>query len=211
MPARKATGTPGVHGAPDSAILPDTYRHHSTVDLKKNRGLSGAVQVFFLLAAASAVGGALLLDLPLQTNWNPMVSVPVMLVACVVYMAIHEATHGVALQLLTRVAPSYTVRFPFLSTGNHAYLTRRTATIVALAPLVLWGIVLIAAVVTVPDDFRLSVYVLLALNVAGSAGDLVEVWVVARQRPDALLQDDGDEIHVFHPLASPAPAAAAES
>ncbi|MFD0047135.1 DUF3267 domain-containing protein [Pseudarthrobacter scleromae] len=101
--------------------------------------------------------------------------------------------------MLTRVRPTYAVRFPFLTTGNRAYLTRRTAVVVALAPCIVWGGVLLAALLTVPADYRITMYVLLALNFAGSAGDYVEVYVVSRQQPDALVQDDGDNINVFVP------------
>jgi hypothetical protein len=89
---------------------------------------------------------------------------------------------------------------PSISTfAMSAYLTRRSAVIVALAPAVLWGIVLVAALFIVPQDYRLTVYILLALNFAGSAGDFVEVYVVSRQQPDALIQDDGNKVLVFVP------------
>ncbi|WP_211219896.1 DUF3267 domain-containing protein [Glaciibacter superstes] len=87
-------------------------------------------------------------------------------------MAVHEATHGVVLQTLTTVKHSYAVRFPFLTTGNHAYLTRRSAIVVALAPAVIWGILLVAALLALPQDYLLTAYILLALNFAGSARGL---------------------------------------
>jgi hypothetical protein len=186
-------------GMQDAAELPSRYVQHMTVDLKKDRRLAVAVQGIFVLAALLAVVAGLLLDLPLGTSWSPAVAIPVTLVGCLVYMAVHEATHGVVLQLLTKVKPSYELRFPFLTTGNHAYLTRRSAIIVALAPAVMWGIVLVAVLLTLPQDYLLSAYVLLALNIAGSAGDFVEVYVVSRQQRDALVKDDGNQIHVFVP------------
>lgn len=184
----------------DAAELPVTYRAHLTVDLKKDKKLALAVQGIFVSIALVAVGAALLLSLPLGTDWTPIVTIFVTLAACLVYMAVHEATHGVTLQLLTKVSPSYKLRFPFLTTGNRAYLTRRSAVIVALAPAVLWGIVLLAALLALPDDYRLTAYIVLVLNFAGSAGDIVEVHVVSRQRPEALVQDDGNKVHVFLPL-----------
>lgn len=58
---------------------------------------------------------------------------------------------------------------------------------------------LLAALVTLPDDYRLTAYILLTLNFAGSAGDIVEVYVVSRQPAEALFQDDGNDLHVFLP------------
>ncbi|BEH01466.1 hypothetical protein brsh051_07470 [Brooklawnia propionicigenes] len=183
----------------DTTELPVTYTEHLTVDLKKDKKLTFVVQGIFVLVALIAVAAGLLLRLPLETGWSPVVTIPVTLAACLVYMALHEATHGITLQLLTKVRPSYKVRFPFLTTGNRAYLTRRTAVIVALAPVVFWGIVLLASLLTLPDDYRMTAYIVLALNFAGSAGDFVEVFLVSKQPRAALIQDDGNKLHVFLP------------
>lgn len=202
MPARGGpfVGTGG--SAQDSAVLPVTYRRHVTVDLKNDKRLAFAVQGIFVLAGLIAVGVALLFGLPLETQWPPILTIPVTVVACLVYMAVHEATHGVALQLITGMKASYSMRFPFLTTGTDAYLTRRSTVVVALMPGVLWGTLLLLALLTVPADFRLSAYIVLTLNFAGSAGDIVEVFVVTRQQRDALIQDDGKSVHVFLPRQS---------
>lgn len=186
-------------GLRDATELPPTYRAHRTVDLKKDRKFAVAIQSIFALVALIAVGAAIVLGLPLGSRWSALLTVLVTLLACVVYMAVHEVTHGVALHLLTGVRPSYSVRFPFLTTGNCAYLTRRSAVIVALAPAVFWGSVLVAALLVLPQDYRLTAYVLLALNFTGSAGDYVEVYLVSQQQPDALVQDDGNKLHIFVP------------
>ncbi|WP_152545354.1 metalloprotease family protein [Microbacterium sp. CH12i] len=78
------------------------------------------------------------------------------LAACLIYMAAHEVTHGVVLQVLTKVKPSYALLFPLVTTGNRAYLTRRSAVIVAVAPAVIWGLVLLAALLTLPQDYLLT-------------------------------------------------------
>jgi hypothetical protein len=142
----------------DTAELPRTYREHRTVDLKKDKRFAVAVQGLFVLMALVAVGAALLLDLPLETSWSPILTTSVTLFACLIYMTVHEATHGVVLQILTKMKPSYAVRFPFLTTGNHAYLIRRSAVVVALAPALMWGIVLAAALLTLPQDYLLTAY-----------------------------------------------------
>ncbi|RAX47765.1 DUF3267 domain-containing protein [Arthrobacter sp. AQ5-05] len=185
----------------DPAVLPDAYREYRTVDLKDKK-FTVAVQIIFGVVVLVAVGVALLLGLPLRSSWSPILTIPVTLAACLIYMAAHEATHGVVLQALTKVKPSYALRFPFLTTGSRAYLTRRSAVIIAIAPAVIWGLVLLAALLTLPQDFLLTTYILLALNFAGSAGDLVEVYVVSRQPSDALVQDDGNKVLVFVPLDS---------
>ncbi|MHA7283915.1 DUF3267 domain-containing protein [Arthrobacter sp. TMS2-4] len=182
----------------DTSELPSSYVMHMAVDFK-DRKFIVVIQGIFVLVVLLAVGVALLLDVPSATSWGPAITIPVTLAACFVYMAVHEATHGVVLQLLTGVRPSYAVRFPFLTTGNHAYLTRRSAVLVALAPTLIWGIVLGLALLTLPTDYQLSAFVLLTLNFAGSAGDYLEAYVASRQQQNVLIKDDGKLMHVFVP------------
>lgn len=179
--------------------LPTTYHRHLTVDFKKDRKFSVALQAIFLAVILIAVAVALIFDLPLASGWNPVVTTLVTLLLLLVYMAVHEATHGVALRVLTGTQPSYAVRFPFLSTSSPLYLTRGSVVIVALAPCLIWGTVLFAALLLVPEDLRLTVYILLALNFAGSAGDYLETALALRQPRQALLQDEGSCVHVFLP------------
>jgi len=68
---------------------------------------------------------------------------------------------------------------------------------VALGPLLLWGVVLLGPLAVVPADARLTVYILCALNVAGSAGDLYQAWLAARLPGNAVLRDDGNETTVM--------------
>ena len=184
-----------------TAVLPATYAQHSTVDFKKDRKTAVLIQVIFVAVALVAVAVALLFQLPLASDWHPVITLIVTLSAGLVYMAAHEATHGVTLRLLTGARPSYRFRFPFLTTSSSLYLTRRSVMMIALAPCVLWGFVLLVALFLMPADARLTVYIVLALNFAGSAGDYVETALALRQPPRTLLQDTADKIYIFRPTS----------
>lgn len=183
----------------DVLELPMTYHRHLTVDFKKDRKFSVALQGIFLAVILIAVALALIFDLPLASGWSPVITALITLLLLLVYMAAHEATHGVTLRLLTGTQPSYAVRFPFLTTSSPLHLTRRSIIIVALSPCLIWGAVLLTALLVVPEDLRLTVYILLALNFAGSAGDYLEAVLSLRQPREALIQDEGDCVHVFLP------------
>ncbi|MFC5043376.1 DUF3267 domain-containing protein [Ornithinimicrobium kibberense] len=114
-------------------------------------------------------------------------------------MALHELTHAGLLWALTGTRPTVGVRLPYLVTGSQALLPRRTATTVALGPLVLWGLVLLGLLAVVPDEMFLTVYVLAGLNLAGSAGDLLQAWRVGRLPSAALVRDDGRRTTVHLP------------
>lgn len=185
----------------DTAELPATYVDYRTVDFKKDRKIAILIQTVFLAVALLAIAVALLFELPLASDWHPVVTIIVTVLAGLVYMAAHEATHGVILRLLTGAKPSYRFRFPFLTTSISIYLTRRSVITTALAPCVIWGVVLLVALFLVPPEARLTVYVVLALNFAGSAGDYIEATLALRQPPRTLLQDDADRIHIFRPAS----------
>jgi hypothetical protein len=183
----------------DTLELPMAYQRYLTVDLQKNRKFFAALQGIFLAVVLIAVAVALVFDLPLASGWNPVVTTLATLLSLLIYMAVHEATHGISLRLLTGTQPSYSVRFPFLTTSSPLHLTRRSLIIAALSPCLIWGTVLVAALFLVPADARLTVYILLTLNFAGSAGDYLEAALALRQPREALLQDKGDRVHVFLP------------
>lgn len=182
-----------------SSTLPAGYRPHGSVDLKRDRQQLLAVQVVAVLIVAVMVGPVLLLDLLPAGSWGTWVTVAVTVAACLTYGAAHELTHGAALRLLCDARPTVAVRFPYLVTGSPAYLGRRSFAAVALAPSVVWGVVLLVLLVVVPAPWALTVFVVAVLNFAGSSGDYIQAYAAARLPPEALIQDDGRTTTVFLP------------
>ena len=188
--------------SPSVTTPPAGYQIASTLDLKADRRAALTIQAGVALTVATAIALAFLLDLPLDSGWSSGVTAVLTVSAVVVYMVAHELTHGAALWVLTRVRPTYAVRLPFLTTGSQALLTRRDAVIVAMAPFLLWAVVLAAVWLTLPQDGLLTTYVLIVLNVAGSVGDAVQAWAVSQLAPGSLVRDDGTETTVFVPAGS---------
>ncbi|GAA2570117.1 DUF3267 domain-containing protein [Pseudonocardia hydrocarbonoxydans] len=152
------------------------------------------------VVAAVMVGLGFLLDLP-PTGWDGWTTAAATALACLLYMAVHELTHGAFLWMLSGVRPTVALRVPYLVTGSRAYLDRRAFVVVALAPVVLWGAVLMVLLLTVAPQFLLTVYVVTALNFASSAGDYYQACVVARLPRSVVIQDDGTTTRVFLPAA----------
>lgn len=185
--------TPGV------TVPPADYAVDSILDLKEDRRAAVTIQVGFAAVVGVMVALAVLLDLPLDSSWSGWVVAGVTVAACLLFMVLHELTHGLVLWVLTRVPPTYAVRLPYLVTGSQALLRRREAVAVALAPLLLWGAVLLVLLSVVPADLFLTVYVLLALNVAAASGDVLQAWVFGRLPQGALVRDDGRQTTVYLP------------
>lgn len=184
----------------NSAQLPPDYQLDMKMDLKKDKKINIAIQGVFLFIVALMIGMAVWLNFPTKSNWSTGVTVLVTVAMCAVYMIMHELIHGIFMKLLSGVRPKYFARFPFLCTGSEAYFNKRSFGIVALAPVVIWGILLCAMLALLPTDYFLSIYIVTALNFAGAAGDYFQVFAISKLSPMALIQDNGKETKVFLPV-----------
>lgn len=184
---------------PRRTCLPENYRLHSTLDLKEDKRAATAIKVAFILTVAAMIVLALVLDLPFGSTLSTGASVAITVTACLIYMLVHELTHAAMLWWLTQERPTIRVRLPYLITGSPAILTRSRAVVVALAPTVLYTLVLLDLLRTLPSQFFLTVYVVLVLNVAGSAGDVQQTHAFLRLPRTALIRDTGKETSVFLP------------
>ncbi len=115
----------------------------------------------------------------------------------IIYMMLHELTHGVFMQILSKKKPNYAFRFPYLTTGSLSYFNKTSFLIIALAPVIILGIILLILIFLVSNTVFLSLYVVLGLNFAGSAGDYAQVYYLSKLPNDVLFQDDGYETKVF--------------
>ena len=169
------------------------------LDLKKDKKANFAIQGLFVLIVAAMIGGSMWLDLPTKNNWGAGITALVTVAMCAVYMVTHELIHGVFLKLFSGVNPKYFARFPFLCTGSEAYFNKLSFSVVALAPVVIWGIILVVLLAVLPNAYFLSIYIVTALNFAGAAGDYYQVFMISKLSSAAVLQDDGRETKVFLP------------
>lgn len=182
---------------PSVTIFPDEYRLASTLDLKEDRRASVTVQAGFAVTIAAMVALVPLLDLPVDSSWPRGLVGVVTVASCVVYMVAHELTHGLLLWWLTGARPTYALRLPYLVTGSRELLSRRVAIAVALAPLTLWSLVLLGLLLALPTELFLTWYVVLGLNVAASAGDVLQALLISRLPRSALIRDDGRQTSVW--------------
>jgi hypothetical protein len=169
------------------------------MDLKKDKKIYISIQITFALMVLCMITLAKWLDFPTKSNWSTGIIILVTVLMGLVYMTIHEMTHGVTMKLLSGVKPIYFARFPYLCTGSTAYFNKKSVVIVALAPVVIWGAFLIAMLLLLPSDFFISVYIVIGMNFAGAAGDYFQVYAISKLPSKALIQDNGKETSVFLP------------
>ncbi len=111
---------------PNMPSLPADYQLHGIMDLKKDKRINVCIQITFTLIVVCMVGLAKWFDFPTKSNWSTGISILVTILMGIIYMAIHELTHGIFMKLLSGVKPVYFARFPFLCTGSTAYFDKKS-------------------------------------------------------------------------------------
>ncbi len=183
--------------AKNTLILPSTYHLNSKIDLKQDKKILFSIQIVFLLTGLLFVTLALVFHFPTKNDLGVVVNIITSIIIGVVYMVLHELTHGVMIRFFSKKKPHYSFRFPYLCTGSYAYYNKLSFIIITLAPVVLWGIVLITLLLVLPYKFFLSIYIVTAINFAGAAGDYFQVHTFSKLKQSSLIQDNGKETSVF--------------
>ncbi len=113
----------------------------------------------------------------------------------------HEAVHGFCYWAFTGERPVFGPRGLYAFAGAPDwYFPRGEFVLTALAPLVVITIVGLPLFLVTPGVVMWAVLAVVALNAAGSTGDLVAIaWVLAQQ-PAALVNDIGDAVTVYQPV-----------
>jgi hypothetical protein len=112
--------------------LPPNYTLQSSYDLKSPQ-LNWIIQLIFLVIAGIMVGAAFLFAWIPASSLHGLVVAAITIGLVLVYMSLHELTHGVVLSLLSKTPFRYAFRFPFLTTGSTSYYNKKSFILVLSA------------------------------------------------------------------------------
>lgn len=183
--------------------LPDTYREIYAVDLQKDKklsllvnGLATLIGVLLAVPMHFVVPIFTLFDMS-QGMGAYFLRFGVLMVAMVAYMVAHELVHGAAMKLCgtKRVKYGYTGLYAFA--GSEDYYDKAAYIFIALAPVVLWGIVLLVLQFCVPTSWFWVVYLVQITNLSGAAGDYYVTVRFSRLPKDILVRDSGVSMCVY--------------
>ena len=182
--------------------LPAGYEKIRDIDLKKNKREALIVNVTAaIIAVVMAVIGHFIV--PVQTLFD-MTSVPayfarfgVLLVGLVAYIILHEAVHGVVMYHYCKVKPTFGFTGMYAYAGSTAFYNRRSYIVIAMAPVVFWGVVLAILMPLVPKTWFWVVYFIQMNNISGAAGDLYVTSLMMKMPEDILVRDAGVSMEVF--------------
>lgn len=187
--------------------LPSGYDLYKILDMANDRGEFMRVNICSLiLVVFMAAAGAYFVPISSIFEfevWKQLICIPAMLAGLVVYVYMHEWAHGVCIKLIT----GENAEFGFVKKSGMAYaksrflFSRKAYIIIALAPVVLWGIILALMLREIPVQYFWYLYAIQIFNISGAAGDFYVVWLVSRMPGQILVLDEGVSMKFFAPVS----------
>lgn len=191
--------------------LPDGYVQTHEVDLSKNKGLASllnivGVVIFFLSfvllgwfirwARPELSASTFSIKFDLSTILGLLVLVALTVV-------VHEFFHGFFFWVFTRSRPVYALRPAYAyAAAPDWFIPIRHYWIIGLAPLVLMDAIGLLLILFAPASWILTIVLIVALNTAGSIGDMLITAQLLRFSTGSLAKDTGDKVSFFEPAAA---------
>lgn len=183
--------------------LPEGYKEIYSVDLQKNKKMALFVNILAVVIAVILVVPMQFL-VPISTLFDMedgllqySIRFVGLIVLMIVYMVLHELVHGVAMKLCGTKKVKYGFTGLYAFAGSDDYYGKKSYIFIALAPVVLWGIVIALINPFVPVEWFWVVYILQIINLSGAAGDLFVTVKFSRFPKDILIKDHGVGMTVF--------------
>jgi hypothetical protein len=191
--------------------LPDGYREILSVDLQKNKRLALLINGLALLIAAIMALTYIIFGPSLEVyliadssdrGWAlnlPLVLASLLItgVGTLVYIILHEATHGVFMYGFSKVKPRFGMTLMYAYAGSDAYFGKLPYIVIALAPVAFLGGVLLALNILLPIEYFLPVYFIQIMNISGASGDFYVTARFASLPKDILVRDTGVSMTVY--------------
>lgn len=177
--------------------LPQGYQELLSIDLQKDKKMALIVNGIALgvMAVLAAIGNVLVPISTLFHGWN----MAIMGVGTVVYMVLHEMVHGMCMKCFGAQRVKYGFTGLYAYAGSKDYFGKRAYIIVALAPVVVWGMVLLLMGALVDHKYFWGVYFIQIANLSGAAGDFYVSYLFSKLPKDILIQDTGISMVVCAP------------
>jgi hypothetical protein len=113
-------------------------------------------------------------------------------------LVLHELVHGFFFWFYTRARPHFGLRlFYAFAAAPDWYLPRNPYFVVALAPLTLLTLAGLGLLLVIPPTYGPALLFGLAMNAAGSIGDIAVVIWLLRRRGQVLVNDLGDSVNAY--------------
>lgn len=184
--------------------LPCEYSSFCRIDLQNDKRLA-----LLLNIGALVIGVVMLLPLyfikPIPAfygeiedlKWWLLLRLVVLLFSMIGYIFLHEWVHGLCFRYFSGKKARYGFTRLCAFAASEAYFAKKPYIIITLAPVVVWGAVLLLLQFLVPDSWFWLVYLIQVINISGASGDLYVTYRLARMPKDLLVQDSGAAMEIY--------------
>ena len=183
--------------------LPEGYRLFREIRLERDRKAQISMLAVQLAFVAVMILAGVLYCSPAaavsQGVWKTVARLIAMAAGMFVYTIAHEWVHGVFIRLFSGEAAEFGFRKGMAYASAKAYFSKIPYIIIALAPLVIWGILLGFLSGDAGEETFWYVYGVQIFNVAGAAGDIYISAITLRMPGKVLVQDEGTAMKFFLP------------
>ncbi len=183
--------------------LPPGYRELLSIDLQKDKKLALLINGIALILGAVMVGLMqpfvsffTLFDMT-QGLLAYFLRFLVLLAGIILYMILHELVHGITMKAFGTQKVRYGFTGLYAFAGSDDFYNKKSYVVIALAPVLIWGVVLLLLNCIVPASYFWVVYFIQIANISGAAGDIYVTWKFSRLPQDILVQDNGVSMTVY--------------
>lgn len=181
--------------------LPEGYEELRKIDLQKDKKLAILINgialiitvVMFILGFF--VGPEFEFDFESIATILPYMILVLVLMA--VYIVGHELVHGIFFKKYSGAKVKYGFTGMYAYAGSDAFFNKNQYRIIALAPVVFFGVLFLVLNVFLPGNLFWIVYILQITNISGAAGDIYMMFLLNKLPKDILVLDDGVSMTIY--------------
>ena len=178
--------------------LPNGYREIEHVDLQKDKKLALLVNVIaVIIMVITFLIGHVIVPFWSFYDMGGILPMVVMLVGMIAYIFLHEIVHGIFMKKYSEQKPFYGFTGMYAYAGSNCYFSKKSYIVIALAPIVVWGIVLLVLNLIFQETWFWVIYFIQIINLSGAAGDLYVTYRFSKLPEDILIKDVGVSMTIY--------------
>ena len=183
--------------------LPEGYKETLRIDIQKDKkaalkvNIGGGIAMLAVLVAGHfIVPIARFFDMSHLSDY--FLRLAVLIFGYLLYAILHEFTHAVVMKAVGGGTVEFGFTGMYAFAGSHEdYFDKMSYRCIALAPLIVWGIVFTILSAIVPQTWFWIVWFLQAGNIGGAAGDVYVTGLLWNKSETILVKDTGVEMTVY--------------
>lgn len=183
--------------------LPSGYEQIYKVDLANDKKLSLIINILAVIVMVSmCILGSFYIPITKlfsmeQGFLSYTMRFVILIVGQFVYIILHEAVHGIVMKMYGAKNIKFGLKGPYAFAGCEDFFDKPSYIAIALAPIVVLGIILFIITLMVSAEWFWVVYFIQTTNIGGAMGDLYVTCKFMKMPQDILVKDTGVSMTVY--------------